>query len=105
MTEFQSKIDTYALNLNTPNSSVGKVIHLRGSFGMAFIHLMPEGEELPANRKKEGVNQFYIFLRSNDWGPLVDMLRYESPVNFFYSDETKVAGIFTDREVVGEGDE
>lgn len=101
MAEYEGKIETYALNINSPHT---RVIHLRGSFGMAFVNLVPSLEG-HSNSKKEGEDQFYVYLPADDWGPLVDMLRYESPVNFFYSDETKVVGIFTDREIVGEGNE
>ena len=101
MAEYEGKIDTYSLNINSPHS---RVIHLRGSFGMAFVNLVPD-PEAHENSKKDGGNQFYVHLPADDWRPLVDMLRYESPVNFYYSDETKVVGIFTDREIVGEGNE
>ena len=101
MAEYEGKIETYSLNINSPQS---RVIHLRGSFGMAFVNLVAD-PVAHTNRKKDGEDQFYVYLPADDWGPLVDMLRYESPVNFFYSDETKVVGIFTDREIVGEGNE
>ncbi len=105
MAEYEGSIDSYALNINTPNSSNGMVIHLRGSFGMAFVHMIPDNESLKECRKAESENHFYIYLRPDAWAPLVDMLRNEAPVNFYFSDKTNIAGIFTDREPVGEGSE
>lgn len=105
MAHYEGNIDSYVLNISTPNSSNARVMHIRGSFGMAFVNLIPDGEKLDTNRKSEKDDHFYVYLPMNDWEPLVDMLRHESPVNFYFSDETKVASIFTDREPVGEGAE
>jgi hypothetical protein len=104
MTDYGGKIDTYDLHAQTPNvpTKYKRVIHLKGSFGLAFVYFVPEGGQLGTNKKRSGRDVFDVYFWESAWDPIVDMLRNEEPVRFYYHSDNNTAGIRTGEEPVGE---
>lgn len=97
------EIDKYDLSVQTPSvhTNYKRVIHCFGSFGLAFLYFVPEDLPLGENKKREGRDVFDIYYRMGDWGAIVDVLRNERPVLFFF-DNYNNGIIRTGREEVGE---
>jgi hypothetical protein len=84
------------------NAGVEASISLGIADGFAFLNFFPEGMPLPPNRKSLPGPFFYVSYRSAQLGPILDLLRNEKPVRFFFRDETLVAYLTTADEPVGE---
>lgn len=99
----QGKIDTYALNVQTPSAHTNyrRIIYCKGAFGLAFLYFVPEDQPLGMNDQRSGENVFDIYYRMRDWYAIVDTLRNEKPVWFFF-DDNKNGIISTEDERVGE---
>jgi hypothetical protein len=104
MARYSGGIDTYNLDLNTPNRPVNyrRVMHLKGSFGLAHLYFVPEEGQLGTNKKRPGKDTFDVYFWESAWDPIVDMLRNEKPITFWYHSDGDVAGIGTGNEPVGE---
>lgn len=76
-------------------------IHCFGSFGLAFLYLVPEDLPLGGNNKRASRDVFDIYDRMRDWGAITDVLRNEKPVWFFF-DNYNNGIIKTGSEEVGE---
>ena len=96
-------IDTYSLSVQTPSvhTHYKRVIHCKGSFGLAFLYFVPEDKSLGTNKKREGRNVFDVWYRMRDWDAIVDALRNEKPVRFVF-DNYRNGIIRTGDEEVGE---
>lgn len=99
----QGVVDQYTLRIKSPtdHTSVGRSIYCMGSFGTAFLIFLPDDEPLQESQKREGRNVFDVYYRLHDWDAIVDILRNESPVYFFF-DQYNRGTIGTSREEVGE---
>jgi len=96
-------IDTYNLSVQTPSTHTNykRVIYCHGSFGLAFLCFVPDDLPLGENHQREGRDVYDIYYRMRDWDAVVDVLRNEKPVWFFF-DSFKNGLIKTGREEVGE---
>jgi hypothetical protein len=106
---YSANVASYDLNVQTPNQPTNykNVIHLRltltsGAAGIAFLYFVPEGGALGTNGKRASGNYFDIYFWMGAWAQLVDLLRNEKPVRFFFDDGNKTAVIQTGDEPVGE---
>lgn len=99
----QGKIDTYELSIETPSvhTNYKRVIYCKGGFGLAFLYFVPEDQPLGTNEQRSGENVFDVYYRMRDWAAIVDTLRNEKPVWFFF-DDYKNGIIRTGSEEVGE---
>ncbi len=105
MTVHFGEIDTYFVNVLSPNPWGGKrLMNIEGSFGKAILWFLPEDMVLPGNQKRPGQDVFDVYYRLATWDGLLDVLRNESPVYFNYSDTSNAAQIYTGREPIGEGE-
>jgi hypothetical protein len=105
MATYFGKIDTYFVNVLSPNPYNGKrLMNLNGSFGKAILWFLPESSALSENQKRSGQNTFDVYYHLDSWEALIDVLRNEGPVYFNFSDTSKAAQIYTGQEAVGEGE-
>jgi hypothetical protein len=106
MAIYSSVVNTYDLSIQTPNvpTNYKNVIHLKGTFGLAFLYFVPDGVALGTNKKRAGQNVFDVYYSMTTWSQYVDLLRHEKPVYFYYDDSNNTAVIKTSDEPVGEGE-
>ena len=104
MANYYGKIDTYTLKIETPNvhTNYKRLIYLKGSFGLAFVYFVPEGGQLGTNRKRIDGNVFDVYLWESAWDPVVDIVRNEKPVSFYYKSDSNTAYLYTGNEPIGE---
>lgn len=91
------------------NNQATATIWLRfeGHKDFAWLVFYPPGYQLPPlykNPAGEGVHHFQVSYRSGDYSKVIDLLRNEKPVHFYWSDETCVAYLRCGAEEVGEGE-
>lgn len=106
---YTAQVTAYDLSVQTPNQPTNykNVIYLRltlssGSAGTAFLYFVPEGGTLGTNGKRSSGNYFDIYFWMGAWAQLVDLLRNEKPVTFFFDDGNRTAVVRTGDEPVGE---
>ncbi len=106
MAIYRSAVDTYVLNIVSPNvfTNYKNVIYLKGAFGLAFLCFVPEGTALGANRKRANVNVFDVYYSMSTWSQCVDLVRNEMPIYFQYDDSDNTAVISTTNEPIGEAE-
>ncbi|MBZ4423135.1 hypothetical protein [Myxococcus sp. RHSTA-1-4] len=102
MAQFRGVIKQYSLKVNSANEYYNNVLYIYGDFGLAYLYFIAEGAPLSQNRKRSGENVFDIFFRMYSWAHLVDLLRNEKPVYFFFDDSLSTASLGPEREPVGE---
>lgn len=80
------------------------VIYLSTTLGTAFLYFYPDTEALPNNkiRIQSGSKTYDVFYHHRYLAILIDILRNEKPVYFFFDETTKYAGILSGQEPVGE---
>lgn len=101
-------ISTYVIKLdadaNCPNDSTSLLI-LTTTVGTVLVHTYPDNATLPDNdmRQYDGEQPYYdLFYHQRRLPMLIDVLRNEKPVSFFFNPESKFACIHTGEEPVGE---
>ena len=92
------------------NNGANATIWLRfeGSPAFVWLRFYPVGYSLPPNYEAEssgGDPIYYVSYRSGEYSKVLDLLRNESPVYFYWSDETEMAYVRSGGEDVGEGEE
>ena len=91
----------------TGNGGVAAGVSLGIPNAFAFLQFYPESSPVPANSKSihiSGNPIFYVNYRYSQLNTVIDLLRNESPIKFFFRDETLVSYITTSSEPVGEGE-
>lgn len=92
----------------TGNSGADATISLGVPNAFAFLRFYPEGTPLPANstaiHQPSGKTIFYVSYRYAQLANVIDLLRNETPIKFFFRDDTLAAYITTSNEPVGEGE-
>jgi hypothetical protein len=68
-------------------------------------YFVPQNGTLGTNQKRAGEDVFDVWSWMSTWPHCVDMLRNESPVNFYYNDAVNLAMLTTSQEPVGEGEQ
>jgi hypothetical protein len=93
-----------------PDGSAGADALISLGIGNAFASLRfyPEGTPLPPNSKAihapTGYPFFYVSYRYAQLANIVDLLRNEKPVKFFFNDTSLISYLTTSDEPVGEGE-
>ena len=105
--DFSGQVQSYYLSIWSKAATTGYEgsIILNGTFGTANYNFVPLNGTLGANQKRPMENVFDVWSSMSTWPHCVDMLRNESPVNFYYNDATNVALLTTSLEPVGEGEQ
>jgi len=90
------------------NAGADATISLGTPNAFAFLRFYPEGTPLPANSTAihipSGKTIFYVSYRYAQLTNVLDLLRNEKPIKFFFRDDTLIAYITTSNEPVGEGE-
>ena len=95
MTEYQGNVQSYVLDIQSPNNPYNykSVISLHGAFGLAILYFVPQNGQLGENQKRAGHNIFDIYYWMGSWPHFTDLLRNEKPVHFQYDDSNNTAQI------------
>ncbi|MEW6733457.1 MAG: hypothetical protein AB1489_19170 [Acidobacteriota bacterium] len=90
------------------NAGVDASISLGIGNAFAFLNFYPEGSLLPPNSKSihgpTGYPIFYVRYRYAQFANIVDLLRNENPIKFFFNDTNLASYLTTSQEPVGEGE-
>ena len=89
------------------NAGADATISLGIPNAFAFLSFYPEGTALPPNAKETHISGrplFYVSYRYAQLANVVDLLRNEKPIRFFFRDDTMVSYVTTSDEPVGEGE-
>lgn len=89
------------------NSGAAANISLEIPNAFAFLRFYPSGATVPANSKQthqSGKPMFYVNYRYEQLANVLDLLRNEKPVKFFFRDDNMAAYITTGNEPIGEGE-
>ena len=105
MTEYQGNVQSYVLEIQSPNSPYNQkgVISLHGAFGLAILYFVPQGGQLGKNQKRADHDIFDIYYWMDSWPHFTDLLRNEKPVQFQYDDSNDTAQIRSVRATVPGG--
>lgn len=92
------------------NNSANATIWLRfeGRSEFVWLRFYPPGYSLPPHyctESSSGNDIYYVSYRSGDYSKVLDLLRNESPVHFYWNEETEVAYVRSGAEEVGEGED
>ena len=106
---YQGTVSTYAIQL-FPSNWVGpdgytRVVTLTGTFGVAGLYFIPDGGTIPTGSKRAGTTNpvvFDLYLPMDDYAAIVDLVRNEKPITFFFDDSSHQIGVTTYGEAVGE---
>ena len=95
MTQYQGNVQSYVLEIQSPNSPYDQkaVISLHGAFGLAILYFVPHDEQLGQNQKRAGQEIFDIYYWMDSWPHFTDLLRNEKPVHFQYDDSNNTAQV------------
>jgi hypothetical protein len=106
---FQGEVSNYSIQISASNwlGPLGytRVVALTGAFGIAFLSFVPAGRIIPTSSKRAGTtgpDVFDLFLPMDDYGTVVDLVRNEKPVFWFFDDGTLQIGVRTQAEPIGE---
>jgi hypothetical protein len=83
------------------------VIRLVMASESAFLFFYREGMTLPENRRitySGGRSAYYVSYRWSQFTSVIDLLRNEKPIQFFFRDGDRQAYISTSAEPVGEAE-
>ena len=88
MTQYQGNVQSYVLEIQSPNSPYDQktVISLHGAFGLAILYFVPQDGQLGKNQKRAEHEIFDIHYWMDSWPHITDLLRNEKPVQFEYDD-------------------
>ena len=92
------------------NNQASSTIWLRfdGCKDFAWLEFFPPGYQLPPLYKvpsAKGADHFHVSYRSGDYSKVIDLLRNEKPVHFYWNEETGLAYLRCGAEEVGEGED
>jgi hypothetical protein len=95
MTQYQGNVQSYVLEIQSPNSPYNqkRVISLHGAFGLAILYFVPQDGQLGENQKRAGQEIFDIYYWMDSWPHFIDLLRNEKLVHFLYDDSNNTAQI------------
>jgi hypothetical protein len=77
-----------------------------GGSGLAFLDFVPAGRPVPDRSKRGGTTDpivWDLFLPMDDYAAIVDLVRNEKPINFYFDDATPDGwAVTTGSELVGQ---
>jgi hypothetical protein len=99
-------ISSYLIYHNSENNGdLSAVILCSGSTASAqgTLYFYKVGASIPANSKTSS-GQLYLRYRESMLAQIVDTLRNESPLTIWFNDTSLQGGLYTGKELVGEGE-
>jgi hypothetical protein len=91
---FWGVVENYKLSLPAPMAGAAarpRAISLKGRFPAPFTAVLkfyPHGVELPRNGVSQEEDFFWLSYRDDDWEAIIDVVRNEAQVAFFYYPDT-----------------
>ena len=84
--------------------SIQQSVELSLPDGKAILRFV--SGDLPANHyeKVGSKNVYYTYFHADQYGPMIDILRYEEPLFFYFNHDNHESYITTGDEPVGEGE-
>lgn len=112
-TTFSARVLKYGVMLyGGPDGNNGATstvwLRFEDSKAFAWLRFYPMGYSLPPNYESEsssGDAIYYVSYRSGDHAKVVDLLRNEEPIRFYWDDESEIAYLRSGAEDVGEGED
>lgn len=107
MAYYSGELTTYTLQYNSGSGTYGAFIVCGTvSSGVVYLRFVRAGGALTANSTHlvSGTRQFYLSFRYEELPVVVDLLRNEKPVNFWFRDDSFHGGLMTSTEPVGEAE-
>jgi hypothetical protein len=104
----QGTVSSYGIQIFPSNWSgpfgYTRVVTLTGTFGLAMLSFIPGGGTIPAGSVRAGTSSpvvFDLFLPMDDYMAIVDLLRNEQAINFFFDDTSHQIGVTVQGAAVG----
>lgn len=101
------KVFTYGGPNGNSNADASISLGIPPTKGWAFLRFFRDGVTLPTNKvttHMSGKPIYYVNYRYDQFAPIVDILRNEDPIKFFFNGTSKAAYLTTADEPVGEGE-
>lgn len=100
ITSYSIKLASEA-NISTVYTSV---VYLHTTSGTGFLYFCPDDAELPDNniRIQNERPTYNVYYHHRYLPIIIDVLRNEKPISFYFNDSSLSAGIRTGNEPVGE---
>ena len=89
------------------NAGADATVSLGIPDAFAFLRFFPENTPLPPNSKETHISGkpiYYVSYRYAQLANVVDLLRNEKPIRFFFRDDNLASYVTTSDEPVGEGE-
>ena len=107
MAYISANITSYSVKLASEaniSTTYISVVTLHTTSGMGFLYFCPDDAELPSNRirMQNGRRTYDVHYHHRYLPIVIDVLRNEKPIKFFFNDSSLYAGIRTGSEPVGE---
>ena len=110
---FSSRIAKYGTFLyggpNGNNQATSTIwLRFEESTDFAWLRFYPMGYQLPEPyeiEQEDGPSKYVVSYRGGDYLKVIDLLRNESPVSFYWNAETGAAFLRSGAEDVGEGED
>jgi hypothetical protein len=102
-----SRYTVFAYGGPAGNGGMDALISLSIPNAFASLRFYPEGTPLPPNSVTthiSGVPMFSVSYRYAQFANVLDLLRNEKPISFFFRDDNLGSYITTSNEPVGEGE-
>lgn len=105
------KYGTFLYGGPNGNNQATATVWLRfeDSTDFAWLRFYPTGYQLPETYEiedeGEGPSKYIVSYRADDYPKVIDVLRNESPVHFYWNAETGAAYLRSGAEDVGEGED
>lgn len=105
--QFWEEVREYRANIYIGAGNKQAFLFLKSDNYNMYFTFYKEGMALPADNQKEinGRQHFYLNLHYGDYPNMLDLLRNEKPVHFFYRIDAQFGYLTTSSEPVGEGEE
>lgn len=107
MSAIEANITSYSIKLASDANISTKyisVVYLHTTSGTAFLCFCPDDADLPSNgiRMQHGKPTYDVYYHDRYLPVVIDVLRNEKPITFFFDESSLYAGIRTGHEPVGE---
>ncbi|MCP3917594.1 MAG: hypothetical protein GY711_18775 [bacterium] len=107
--EHVSKYGAFLYGGPNGNNQATATVWLRfeGRPEFVWLRFYPPGYQLPESYEVEhsaGYSMYYVSYRSGDYSKVIDLLRNEDPIHFYWNSETGAVYLRCGAEEVGEGE-
>lgn len=106
-TMISGEVFKYRASIFTGKINHRAFIFLETENASVYINFYSEGTTLQENQSPvvNGNQHVYLYHYYSDYPNMLDLLRNEKPINFFYRDDARVGYLTTSKEPIGEGEQ